>query len=347
VIETLEIEAWIRYAQAQGSVLLDIRSEGEHAQGHIPGALSFPLLDNESRHAIGITYKELGQAAAVELGFELVGHKFASFIATARSIAPEGEVMLYCWRGGMRSNIMAWLLDLAGFRVKLLQGGYKSYRRLGHELFESSLNLLVIAGKTGSGKTELLQALQEAGQSTLDLEHLARHKGSSFGGLGQEPAPTQEHFENLLMWHLMGSREQLIWLEGESRFIGKLRIPDLFFSQMESADHIEVERNFEERLQRILVEYGSFSPEELLDKTIALRKRMGGENVKLSVDALLLGDMQGWVRPLLEYYDKTYEHAATKTTGEKIFDVDISGMDAASAAHLLVEKLYITKKNDE
>jgi tRNA 2-selenouridine synthase len=335
MIDHLEIERWMEHARKTDSVLLDIRSEGEHAQGHVPGAISFPLLNNEERHQVGITYRQQGQQEAVKKGFALVGHKFADYISKAEQFAVSGEVLIYCWRGGMRSNIMAWLLDLAGFRIKLLSGGYKSYRHFCLEHQRLKNRILVVTGKTGSGKTEVLKALHDRGEQVLDLEFLASHKGSAFGALGQPEAPTQEHFENMIGWQLSAMNHAKIWVEGESRFIGKLRIPDAMYDRMMNAETVELERSFDERINRIIAEYGDFPTEILQEKTLRVRKRMGGENVKESIDALLAGDLIGWVKPLLVYYDKTYTHSNEKNQGKKLFGLDITGKEPAAIADML------------
>ena len=306
--KTTDILSFIERMKESNVVVFDVRSENEFAQGHIPGAISFPLLNNEARVDVGITYKQKGQQAAVIRGFELVGGLFAQFVIRAKEIARDKEVLIYCWRGGMRSNVMSWVLGLAGLKVTLLKGGYKTYRGLCLQLFQKEYKLTLLAGPTGTGKSELLQALKSNGQQVIDLEGLANHKGSSFGGLGQEPQTTQEQFENLLAWQLNELKDERVWLEDESRFIGKLRIPDAFFSQKQLALIIEVERSEEDRCNRILSEYGHFPKEILEEKTRAITKRMGGDRVKEAVNALQEGNMKGWLLPLLDYYDRAYAH---------------------------------------
>jgi tRNA 2-selenouridine synthase len=175
-------------------VILDVRSPAEYLQGHIPGAKSLPLLSDEERAKVGICYKQQGRETAVELGFEIVGPKCADFITQAKHLAPDKIVRLYCWRGGMRSESMAWLLERAGFHVTLLTGGYKAFRRWGRSLFQIPQNIIILAGMTGTGKTEILKALAAKGEQILDLEQLANHRGSSYGSLGQLPQPTNEQF---------------------------------------------------------------------------------------------------------------------------------------------------------
>jgi tRNA 2-selenouridine synthase len=153
--------------------------------GHIPGAINFPLLDNEERAKVGTCYKEKGNYAAVLMGYELVGHKFQEYIKNAAALSPAKAVNIHCYRGGLRSTIMANLLVSAGFEVNLLSGGYKAYRKRVHEILEQPRRIVVIGGLTGAGKTELLLKLKAAGEQVVDLEALAKHRGSSFGAIGQ------------------------------------------------------------------------------------------------------------------------------------------------------------------
>ena len=308
----------------QGIPLFDVRSPKEFQSGHIPGAISLPLLDDTERHEVGIVYKNEGHDAAVRLGYRLVGHKFIDYIETARAMAKDGEICLYCWRGGMRSNTMAWLLSSVGLKVHLLDGGYKQFRRWCLMQFESPWPLMVLSGKTGAGKTEVLHELRKRNEAVIDLEALVNHRGSAFGGLGLADQPTQESFENLLAWELSQcSNASRIWIENESRFIGRLRIPDVFFNRACDAALISLDRDVQSRALRIIEEYGKFDKELLIEKTKSITKRMGGDRVKASVDALEAGDVLGWVLPLLEYYDRNYEHSMNVRKGryERILNI--------------------------
>jgi tRNA 2-selenouridine synthase len=304
---TIEISAFLELAQEAGSCVFDVRSEGEFDQGHLPGAINFPLLRNEERHEVGICYKKKGSDAAVELGFQLVGPRFAEMIRKASDLSEGRSILVYCWRGGLRSNIVAWLLQTAGFKVTLLKGGYKSWRTLCLELFQSGPELNIIGGPTGVGKTEILEVASQKGVSCLDLERIAQHKGSAFGGLWGIQENTQEHFENriaLTLWNYRNS--STIWVEDESRFVGKLRVPDALFQRMSVSKVCFIERPLEIRVERVLAEYGVFEKEVLAERTRALSKRMGGDQVAKALACLEQGDMEGWLKPLLTYYDKTY-----------------------------------------
>ena len=287
-------------------LLLDVRSEAEFLQGHIPGAVNVPLLNNAKREEIGKVYKRKGRQEAVLKGFELVGPLFHDILLKIISLNESNEVLVYCWRGGMRSGIIGWLLTMSGIKNTLLQGGYKAYRRMVLDEFEKNRSVYILGGKTGSGKSELLSMLKSKGQQVVCLESLANHKGSAFGALGMKPQPTQEQFENLLAWELsVCNREQPLWLENESRNIGSVKIPDALFELMRKGPVAEVMVDSNERKSRILKEYGLFPVEALAEKTAKLVKRMGGQNVKAALTHLNNDDKNSWLNLLLDYYDKT------------------------------------------
>ena len=304
---------------ARDVLWIDARSEGEYEHGHIPGALSLPLLNNEDRHAIGIAYKQEGKQAAVMLGFKRVGPRFHDIIQEGLRLCGNRAVIVYCWRGGMRSHILAWLLQTAGLHVHVIEGGYKSFRTMALELFSQHQRMCILHGKTGSGKTAWLHQLKSVGEQVIDLEGLAHHKGSAFGGLGQLPQPSQEQFENNLAWEIRKLKSHArCWVEGESRMIGRIRIPDAFFHQMQNCPLVELDVCMESRMQRIIEEYAQFPKELLEEKTNALTKRMGGDRVKESIAGLRESDWARWLHPLLAYYDKTYLFALENAKGRKV-----------------------------
>lgn len=308
-IKKISVKEFLELATSAGSIVFDVRSEGEYAQGHFPGAINIPLLDNEQRKAVGICYKSQGQQAAVELGFELVGPFFGEKIKTAKNYAAEKQVFIYCWRGGLRSNIMSWLFTTAGFDIALIEGGYKTIRNTLIASFYRKQRLHIITGKTGVGKTDILRKLLHPRIHFLDLEHLALHRGSAFGGLGQPEQPSQEHFENKIAHQLYYiPNDHSVLIEDESRMIGKVRIPDGLYDQMEQAPAIEIIAKDDYRIQRILAEYGVYDETILEEKTILLQKRMGPEQCKKAIDFLKTGDKEAWCSMLLDYYDKTYNY---------------------------------------
>ncbi len=314
----LDIKCVKDIATISDRVLLDARSPKEFEHAHFPGAKNLPLLNNEERHVVGLTYKEQGHEAAVKRGFQLVGHKFADYIDQAALLAPDKRILVYCWRGGLRSNIIAWLLKMAGFDVLLLKSGYKRFRHYVLEEFTKPKNLMVLSGKTGSGKTALLHTLKAKQANVIDLEGLAHHKGSAFGSLGQLAQPSVEQFENLLALQLAQFDSGTIWLEDESTWIGRVKIPSPFFKQICEAPAIRMERDMAMRQQLILQEYGCFPISDLKDKTKMLEKRLGGDRLKLALEYLDANDLEGWVQIMFQYYDKNYgknmeERGMTKT----------------------------------
>ncbi len=320
-------------------LLIDSRSEGEFIKGHIPGAINIPLLNNEHRSIVGTTFKKNGRQDALIKGFELVGPHFHEIILKAKAATDSPEIMIYCWRGGLRSNIMSWLLSMAGFKVRLLKGGYKTYRQWALRQFELPRNLVILGGKTGSGKTEMLKYIQSKGEQMICLESLANHKGSAFGSLGQLPQPSQEMFENELAFQ-MGeiNAEKRTWLENESRNIGFVKIPDPLFEQMRKALVVEMDVSASIRKKRILIEYGEFPSDQLAEKTQKLQKRMGGQHVKAAVDFLMKEDKSEWLDLLLLYYDKTYSHSNEQRDMKKVHRVFIDWNNPEmDAAHLIKE----------
>jgi tRNA 2-selenouridine synthase len=329
-------------------IILDVRSPAEYEQGHIPAAISFPLFSNEERAEVGICYKHQGRDQAVELGFAIAGPKFANFITRAKQLAPERRVRLHCWRGGMRSEAVAWVLEMAGFQVSLLTGGYKAFRRWTHAIFETQHTIVILGGMTGTGKTAILNALQIQGAQVLDLEALANHRGSSYGSLGLSPQPTNEQFENnlALAWANFDSN-QPVWIEAESKRIGSCRVPESIFRQMEQAPILEVVRPPNERIMLLLEVYGSASQDELIKATERIHKRLGGLKTQQAIALLKEGKLFEAFEVILTYYDKTYSYdlERRKTT---ISSIDISGLSPCeSAIRLLQHSHQIIRVNRE
>ncbi|HSJ67265.1 MAG TPA: tRNA 2-selenouridine(34) synthase MnmH [Anditalea sp.] len=308
--------------------ILDARSELEFDQSHIPSAINLPILNNEERKIIGTIYKNKGSEEAILAGFEIVGPRFHTIIKNAISLFPEKKIITYCWRGGMRSQIISWLLSMAGFKVYRLEGGYKTYRTFTSEQVQKPLNLTVLGGKTGSGKTLLLHHLQKKGEAILDLEKLANHKGSSFGGIGLGMQPTVEQFENLLAEEItILEGVDNIWVENESRKIGKVILPESFFHQLISAPMIEIERSTSERVKHITEEYAGLPKEELKKAVERIGKKLGGLRLKQALDAIDEGDHPSWIENMLIYYDKAYTFDIERHPREKI---DIISMEDKS-----------------
>ncbi len=289
------------------AILLDTRSPGEFAAGHIPGAISFPLFTDDERAQVGTCYKQVGPEAAIELGLELIGPKMVGFVRQAKQLAPERHVRLHCWRGGMRSSSMAWLLETAGLQVDRLEGGYKAFRRWCRSSLATPKPIVTLGGMTGTGKTNLLYELAAKGEQILDLEGIASHRGSSYGALGLPPQPSQEQFDNdlAIAWNALAP-DRRIWIEAESRRIGLCRMPDELFLPMQAAPVIQVERSIAERVAILEAVYGDLDPASLIDATERITKRLGGQQAKLAIDSIQSGDLKPAIAIALDYYDKTY-----------------------------------------
>ena len=213
--------------------LIDVRSEAEFTRGHIPGAINVPILNNEERKQVGICYKHNGSEKAIHLGYALVGHKFDDKLKQVKHSIHGNKAIIYCWRGGLRSKIFSEVLEEGGLEIKRLADGYKYFRNCVLNQLELPIPLVVLGGATGTGKTELLFSLQDLGEQIINLEGLANHKGSAYGGIEMPKQPSNEQFENELavkLYHF--KKDRPIWIENESRHLGKVKIPDCFFSQM-------------------------------------------------------------------------------------------------------------------
>lgn len=289
--------------------VIDVRSPGEFAHGHIPGAINIPVFDDEERARVGTCYKNKGQEPAIALGLEIVEPKLLDMAKAALAVARNSEVLLHCWRGGMRSASMADLFETAGINTHLLKGGYKTYRRYVLDGFAKKFNIRLVAGETGSGKTEILKALAEAGEQIVDLEEIASHRGSSFGAIGMNPQPTVENFENQLFATFRNlDPGRPVWLEAESRSIGRVFIPDPLWQQMLAAPVFRVQVPFEVRVQRLITDYGHFPKEILREALDRIKKRLGGLDYKNAMEALDRDDLAEATRLALRYYDKAYDH---------------------------------------
>lgn len=294
--------------------ILDVRSPCEFLHAHIPGALSFPLFSDEERVAVGTLYKKQGRDAAVKLGLRFVGPNLTSFVEKAENLAPaDKKLYIYCARGGMRSSSLAWLLETAGFKCILLKGGYKAFRNWALTQFERKYQLQVLGGLTGCGKTEYLQKLATEGEQVINLEAIANHRGSSYGHLGLPQQPTTEQFENILAIQLSRLNPNIAcWIEDESRTIGKCPIPCSLRNQMMQAPLVWMECPKKDRIQRLLRIYGTHAPEEILEATQRLEKKLGLVRTKEVIEAVKAHEMEKAISIVLDYYDQTYLYSCQR-----------------------------------
>ena len=322
--------------------VIDVRSPGEYASGHIPGAVNIPLFDDSQRAEVGTIYRQEGNLKAVLRGIELAAPEMSLKLKGALSLACDGQLLVHCWRGGMRSEAMAWLFSIGGITTSLLEGGYKSYRNFILEELAKPRRYILLGGLTGSGKTHILQRLASENHQVTDLEDLASHKGSAFGALGQPSQPSTEHFANLLYHSLSEMNpESHIWLEDESRNIGTVFMPDSFFGRMQESPVVALMMSIETRLPRLLEEYSLFPPELIRASVLKISRRLGGDKTKEAIAAVDRNDFSTAIRITLEYYDRTYRYGLSKrNTGQIVFidtDTDDTAvnagkvLDAASA----------------
>jgi tRNA 2-selenouridine synthase len=313
--------------------MADVRTPAEFAQGHIPGAFNLPLFSNEERVQVGTTYKQQSREAAILLGFDLAGPKWSGFIRTALETAPDKRIAVHCWRGGMRSGAMAWALDLYGFQVYLIEGGYKRYRRWVLDQFEKTWLLSVVGGMTGSGKTKILYELRHRGEQVIDLEDLAQHQGSTYGTLGRLVQPSQEQFENHLAARLHGLDPlRKIWVEDESLTIGKRMIPRTFWTEIQRSLLFDVQSPVEVRVRALVEEYGSLDPDFLVECTERIRKRLGPEQTQRAVTAIREGRIADFIREVLVYYDKTYRTGLKSRDPGRVVPVPVQDRNAVENA---------------
>jgi len=319
--------------------VIDVRSPSEYAKGHWPGSINCPLFSDAERAEVGTTYKQSGRREAVRLGLALTGPKLSALASALERVGGDGPLKIYCWRGGMRSASIAWLADLLDLEPLILEGGYKAYRRWVLEQFERPWPLTLLGGRTGTGKTDLLLALRQRGVAVVDLEGLANHRGSSFGGLGRPPQPSTEHYENLLAEDLDRLRQRAatsIWLEAESVQVGCCRIPNALFRQMKQAPVVEIRRELEERVQQLVAVYGPQGGDALAAATDRISRRLGPQRTKQALEAIAAEDWATACRATLDYYDRCYDHELERSPERQ--SLNISGLSAEQAADRLIRE---------
>lgn len=293
--------------RAEKVPVIDVRSPSEYFIGHIPGAINIPLFDDNEREVVGIKYNKEGRIRAILEGLERTGPKMSSKLTNALNVTKDGRLLVNCWRGGMRSEAMAWLFSMGDIDTEILDGGYKSYRNHILESLSERRRMIVLGGFTGSSKTHILKYIKNRGNQVIDLEELASHKGSAFGSLGQLPQPTTEHFANILFktWNQI-YKSLPVWLEDESRNIGTVFIPDRFYNNMQENPTIILLMDVKTRLPRLIEEYSTYPPETLKGSISRISKRLGGNNTHDALKAVDEGDFAKAIEITLKYYDKAY-----------------------------------------
>jgi len=324
---TIEIEDAL-LQRDKGALLIDARSPSEHAGETIPGALNVPIFDDQERARVGTLYKQQGNREARRLGVELVAPKIPALIRRVEEALPDKAppVLVFCWRGGMRSRALVDFLNLAGIPARQIIGGHKAFRRYVLDFFERGTwgRLLVLRGLTGTGKTRLLHELEGQGYPVLDLEGLACHRGSAFGAVGLDQQPTQKNFEALL-WDAMRQIpvDGYALSEGESRHIGRLALPKRVYEALQVETSLWINTPLEQRIDIILEDYPAREAQAaLFERPIkALTERLGKQKVESLMAYLERGEWRALVRELMvDYYDPLYRH----TYPERRVEIDMT-----------------------
>ena len=313
--------------------LIDVRSPSEYYKGHMPNSINIPLFDNNERSIVGMIYKKEGRKKAVIEGLKffekkmelLLDNLFMSIESYKTTLNKNNEffIRIYCSRGGMRSQSIAWLLEKYKLNPITLKGGYKIYRRWVLDSFSKKLNIVVIGGKTGTGKTRLLSLLEKYKYQTIDLEGFACHRGSTFGGLGMKEQPSNEQFENKIAEKLNSFKSiNNIFVEAESANIGKCKVPHEFFNQMKTSRRIEIIRSESNRIDELINTYSLFKKEDLKESVLRIKKRLGPQRTKIAIESINNEKWDLVCKSVLDYYDRCYEYE--KASKENLILLDLT-----------------------
>ncbi|MEN8123045.1 MAG: tRNA 2-selenouridine(34) synthase MnmH [Bacteroidota bacterium] len=335
---TQQFEIKVFLEQAEQIPVIDVRTPAEYKHAHIPGSFNIPLFTDEERAQVGTTYKKKGKEQAVMLGLDLVGSKLSDFVKQAKKIAVDKNLLIHCWRGGMRSSSMAWLFNTAGLKTKTLSGGYKAYRRHIKSSFAKDYKLIVLGGMTGSGKTEILQAMANQGEQIIDLEKLAHHKGSSFGSLGQLKQDSTEQFENNLFedWKKLDINKT-VWIEDESQAIGSVRVPEEIYTRIRISPVVKINLPKSERIEWLVKDYGDFDEEKLKAAVLRIERRLGGLRTKEAIKAIELRKFHKVADITLEYYDKAYNYGLSTRNNQSILEINLNKIDPDKNAKDIIQ----------
>jgi len=312
--------------------LVDVRSPKEFRESTIPGSINIPIFSDEERAEVGTIYKQVGADEAKVRGLAIFSEKLPAFIAEFTKI--ETPITVFCWRGGMRSKTAATVLDLMGIHAKRLNGGVRSYRQwVVHEMEDKKFlpKLFVLNGYTGSGKTIILKKLDEDGYPAIDLEGMAGHRGSIFGQIGLEPS-NQKKFDSLLLNEVTRHQnEPFVFIEGESRRIGKVSLPEFLNDKKESGKQLFIHIPIEVRVQNILDDYKPWESSTPFKEAFQLIKKHIHTPVAQQIELdLENGDFASATKLLLEfYYDPKYKHSSNQYSDEQKIHIDAVDVDDA------------------
>lgn len=325
--------------------IIDVRTELEFAEDHLPGAINVPILNNDERVEVGTIYKQVGPQQARQRGLELTCSRFGSMVAEIAAHAAGRPILVYCWRGGLRSLSMAILLEMSGYPVLQLRGGYKAFRGQVIRYFENftpPAPLIVLHGMTGTGKTTFINGLQPQKWTPIDLEGLACHRGSAFGSVGLDQSLSQKRFETLL-WDKFrrAPADRPVVLEGESPRIGKIALPGNLYEVMAASCKVWCSASLETRVQRLSVEYARDEYRVPMAEALErIKKKLGGLRYAELAEKLAAWDIEGLGRGLIEYYyDKQYYKNRPWTP-----DLEID-LEDYGAAEDLIHSFWTTRRH--
>lgn len=332
ILETADAASFARF-----SAIIDVRSPGEFAEDHVPGAINLPVLSDAERAEVGTQYVQESRFNARKVGAAYIARNIARHLETALADEPGGFApLVYCWRGGQRSSAMATILSQVGWRTALLAGGYKTYRReVTARLYDRALPLKVVLidGSTGSGKTEVLQRLAARGEQVIDLEGLAAHRGSLFGGHADRPQPSQKMFESRLLGELARlDPDRRVFIEAESSKVGERMVPPALWQAMTGAPRIELAAPVEARAAYLVRAYRDIVEDRAaLDEALARlptppgRKRL--EEWRGLADAGAFEDLALALMAL--HYDPAYRRSSRKDERSTMGTVELARLDPA------------------
>jgi tRNA 2-selenouridine synthase len=333
--------------------IIDVRSESDFAEDHIPGAINCPVLNDQQRAEVGTIYKQVSSFDAKKLGAALVSENIARHLRERFSDkSRDWRPLVYCWRGGGRSGALAHVLSQIGWRVGRLEGGYKGYRRAviaDLAVLPTAYTWRVVCGMTGTGKSRLLGALGSAGAQVLDLEALAAHRGSVLGNLPDAPQPPQKLFESRV-WHALRGFDQQrsVYVESESRKIGVLRVPEALIAAMWASKPVVLQATMPVRVELLKQDYAHFLQDPaLLCAQLDCLVSLHGHEVIAHWQALARDRRWDELTELLlvRHYDPAYTRAITQHYPDLAHAASVSATDSAAATYSRLAETLIKTCN--
>lgn len=335
------------YKNLDRYVFIDVRSPAEFDEDSIPGAINLPLLDNEERKIVGTAYKQVSHYDAKLIGMDIVGKKLGNLYEQMTKISLENKgrsLCIYCARGGLRSNTVASLFDSIGINLVKLEGGYKNYREYVRNTLEdvmSEVELITIYGRTGTGKTLMLDEFKSRGVEVLDLERCANHRGSLLGSVGLKAQYGQKKFETLIFDTIIKRKSDVLFCEGESKRIGKVLVPECVFDKMESGRQAYIESSVDRRVDVIYDDYINdlFEPKDVEEAIEKMSKYTSKEKTKEFLSYLEQKDYRQLIESLMvQYYDLNYNSEKRKDLPTFVLDNGISSVCDELIQYFGVEK---------